>query len=135
MLKIFNIPLGVWNPFTCPTGLLLHVMGQEHKEYTWNLIAKKLIGEATPKNSGNWRSCSQQPRTALSDADIADLWHTASRQDRKMAELAFNSHLDRMRELKIDFQPAGNPSFPADPAASFPDSPFSPHLPGNVEQG
>jgi len=129
--------LGVWNPFVCPTGLLLHVMGQEHKEYTWNLIAKKLVGEATPEELRELEALLRSnPELHYPMQTITDLWNTASRQDRKMAEQAFNSHLDRMRELKIDFEPA-EPTEPVDrnapaiPAYSQSTPAYNPSFPAN----
>jgi transmembrane sensor len=81
-------------------------MGQEHKEYTWSLIAKRLSGEATPEELQELeRLLRSNPDLHYPMQTITDLWNPASPRDRKEAERAFNRHLDRMKELNIDFQP------------------------------
>ncbi|HZE85778.1 MAG TPA: FecR family protein [Puia sp.] len=81
-------------------------MGQEHKEYTWNLIAKKLSGEASPEELRELeRLLRNHPELHYPMQTISDLWNTASPNDQKAAEQAFTQHLDRIQELEIDFSP------------------------------
>jgi len=111
-------------PFTVLL-LLLHVMGQSIKNIPENLIAKKLIGEATPEELRETGGpAAQQPELHYPMQTIADLWHNREPARPENGRTGIHSHLDRMRELKIDFQPAGNPSFPADPAGIIPRLPF-----------
>ena len=79
-------------------------MGQEHKEYTWNLIAKKLTGEATPEELRELEILLRNnPDLHYPMQTITDLWKGTNSRDRKQAEIAFNRHLDRMEDLKIDY--------------------------------
>lgn len=82
-------------------------MGQEHKEYTWNLIAKKLTGEASPEELQELEALLRgNPELHYPMQTMADLWKSSSPEDQKMAEWAFNRHLDRMEDLQIDYIPA-----------------------------
>ena len=82
-------------------------MGQEHKEYTWNLIAKKLSGEASPEELRELEALLRNnPELHYPMQTISDLWKGPGRGDKREAEIAFNRHLDRMNDLKIDYQPA-----------------------------
>lgn len=75
-------------------------MGKEDKEYTWNLVAKKLSGEATPEELLELeRLLRNNPDLHYPVQAIADLWKPANPKDQKEAELAFNRHLDRMNDL------------------------------------
>src|SRR5882672_5763856 len=79
-------------------------MGQEHKEYTWNLIAKKLTGEATPEELRELEELLRNnPELHYPMQTISDLWNPANPIDQQVAEQAFNRHLDRMQDLKIDY--------------------------------
>lgn len=82
-------------------------MGQEQKQYTWNLIAKKLTGEATAEEllelEGLLRN---NPELHYPLQTISDLWNPISRRDQQIAEQAFSRHLDRMQDLKIDYAAA-----------------------------
>ncbi len=89
-------------------------MGQEHKEYTWNLIAKKLTGEATPEELRELESLLRNnPELHYPMQTITDLWNSTSTHDKKEAEKAFTRHLDRIQELKIDFNTEIPNSMPA----------------------
>jgi ferric-dicitrate binding protein FerR (iron transport regulator) len=81
-------------------------MGKEHKEHTWNLIAKKLAGEANPAElhelEGLLRS---NPELHYPVQTVADLWEHTSPNERTQAEEAFNRHLDRIDRLNIDYSP------------------------------
>lgn len=79
-------------------------MGQEHKEYTWNLVAKKLTGEATPEELRELEVLLRNnPELHYPMQTISDLWNHTDPDDQQTAEQAFTRHLNRMQELKIDF--------------------------------
>jgi ferric-dicitrate binding protein FerR (iron transport regulator) len=79
-------------------------MGQEHKEYTWNLIAKKLTGEATPEELHELEELLRNnPELHYPMQTISDLWDHSNPLDQHIAEQAFSRHLDRMDDLKIDY--------------------------------
>jgi transmembrane sensor len=79
-------------------------MGKEQKEYTWNLIAKKLAGEATPEELKELELLLRSnPELHYPLQTISDLWKHTSPKEQAFAERAFNTHLDRMENLKIDF--------------------------------
>jgi len=82
-------------------------MGKEHKKYAWNLIAKKLAGDATSDELTALESLLRNnPELHYPMQTIADLWIHISAQDKEQAEKAFNEHVDRMTDLKIDYAPA-----------------------------
>jgi len=79
-------------------------MGQEHKQYTWNLIAKKLTGEATPEELRELEELLRQnPELHYPLQTISDLWNPSDPEELHIAEEAFSRHLDRMQDLKIDY--------------------------------
>src|SRR5215468_10780655 len=81
-------------------------MGKEHKEHIWNLIAKKLAGEASPAELQELESLLRNnPELHYPVQTIADLWEHTSPADRKQAEEAFDRHLDRIDRLNIDYSP------------------------------
>src|SRR5580698_631836 len=82
-------------------------MGKEHKEYTWNLIAKKLAGEATPEELEELETLLRNnPELYYPMQTIADLWKNTSSKEKALAEKAFSTHLDRMENLRIAFTPS-----------------------------
>jgi transmembrane sensor len=82
-------------------------MGREHKEYAWNLIAKKLSGEASPEELSELESLLRNnPELYYPMQTVADLWKPANPLGRKEAESAFSRHIDRMQDLKVDFAAA-----------------------------
>lgn len=84
-------------------------MGQEHKEYTWNLIAKKFTGEATIEELRQLEELLRaNPELHYPMQTISDLWNTANPTDQHIAEQAFARHVDRMDDLKIGYLPADN---------------------------
>ena len=92
-------------------------MGKEHKKYAWNLIAKKLAGDATPDELTELESLLRNnPELHYPMQTVADLWRHTSAHEKQQAEKAFNEHVDRMNDLQIDYAPA--------PAGLFPDDPF-----------
>src|SRR5882757_759502 len=79
-------------------------MGQEHKEYTWNLIAKNLTGEASTEELLELEALLRSnPELYYPMQTMADLWKASGPKEQKMAERAFNRHLDRMEELHIEY--------------------------------
>lgn len=84
-------------------------MGQEHKEYTWNLIAKKLTGEATIEELRQLEELLRaNPELHYPMQTISDLWNTENPEEKHIAEQAFARHLDRMDDLRVDYlQPIG----------------------------
>jgi ferric-dicitrate binding protein FerR (iron transport regulator) len=90
-------------------------MGQEHKEYTWNLIAKKLAGEATPEELLQLESLLRNnPELHYPLQTITDLWNHTSPHDKDLAEKAFSVHVDRMADLKLDYEPYASVDLPED---------------------
>jgi len=79
-------------------------MGQEQKEYTWQLVAKMLAGEATEqelKELGNLLR--NNPDLHYPLQTITGLWRQSDPDEQKRAEEAFSRHLDRMAALSIDY--------------------------------
>lgn len=86
--------------------IALH-MGTEHKEYVWNLIAKKLAGEATPQELAELGDLLRNnPELYYPFQTVADLWLHSSPNDKKQVEDALNRHLDRMERLNIGLSPS-----------------------------
>ncbi|HWB95018.1 MAG TPA: FecR domain-containing protein [Puia sp.] len=85
-------------------------MGKDHKEYTWNLVAKKLAGEATPEELRELDELLRNnPDLYYPLQTISDLWkHTppVNPRDIEQAEKAFSAHLDRMGDLRLEPGPA-----------------------------
>src|SRR5215472_9523048 len=88
-------------------------MGTKYKKYAWNLIAKKLAGDASPEELIALESLLRNnPELHYPMQTIADLWHHTSRLDKEQAEKAFNAHVERMADLKIDYtQTLEEPSY------------------------
>jgi transmembrane sensor len=88
-------------------------MGTEHKKYTWNLIARKLMGEASVEEIQELETLlKNNPDLHYPMQTIADLWNSHVPGDQRRAELAFNRHLDRIKELNLDLTPSNeNNSF------------------------
>jgi transmembrane sensor len=79
-------------------------MGQGDKKATWNLIAKKLAGEASPEDIRELeRLLKNNPELHYPMQTISDMWKSSVSPDSKEAEAAFNRHLDRMQEQQINF--------------------------------
>jgi transmembrane sensor len=77
-------------------------MGQEQKDYTWNLVAKVLAGEATESELRELEHLLRSnPDLHYPLQTIADLWRTSGPEEQKKAEEAFARHLDRMTALSI----------------------------------
>ena len=84
-------------------------MGKDHKEYAWNLIAKKLAGDATSDELRELETLLRNnPELHYPLQTITDLWNHTSPHFKEVAEKAFGEHLDRMADLKIDYAPAAS---------------------------
>lgn len=85
-------------------------MGQEQKEYTWSLIAKKLMNEASTEELKELEEILRQnPELHYPLQTITDLWNTDTRQDAAQAEQAFLRHLSRMEELHTQYTAHNDP--------------------------
>src|SRR4029077_4123103 len=81
-------------------------MTQEHQEWVWNLMAKKLSGEASPGELEELERLLQSNPDLHSPAQmITELWNQTARDDSQAADEAFGRHLDRMRETGIEEHP------------------------------
>lgn len=70
------------------------------------MIAKKLTGEATPSELRELEILLRNnPELHYPLQTISDIWQNKNFRDKKEAEIAFNRHLDRMEDLKIDYYP------------------------------
>jgi transmembrane sensor len=79
-------------------------MGQEDKKAIWNLIAKKLAGEASPEEIRELeRLLRSNPELHYPMQTISDMWNSSADPDKDEAELAFSRHLDRMQERHVEF--------------------------------
>ena len=79
-------------------------MGQEQKEYTWQLVAKMLAGEATEQELEELRHLlHNNPELHYPLQTISGLWRQSDPDEQRRAEEAFARHLDRMAALSIDF--------------------------------
>lgn len=86
----------------------------------WNLIAKKLAGEASVSDLKELESALRlDPDLHYSLEALHDMWKKQSEHDSGQPEIAFQKHMERMHSLGIDM---GNP--PTDLSVDeFPDSP------------
>lgn len=75
---------------------------------TWDLIAKKLSGEATVEELTELEILLKaNPELHYSMQTVADLWHHNT-PDTEDAHLAFSAHAARMKELGADIEPETN---------------------------
>jgi len=76
-------------------------MGQDH---IWNLIAKKLSGEASEEELRELEALLRNnPELHYPTQTIADLWNSNQGHDQEEAGAAFDRHISRMQSLGIDF--------------------------------
>ncbi len=81
------------------------------KQIIWDLIAKKLSGEASAEELGQLENLLKaDPDTHYSMQTLADLWHHAT-PDTEDAHLAFSLHKARMNEMGIDTASEQDPLF------------------------
>ena len=85
----------------------LFKMGQEKNTQTWILIAKKLVGEASPDELKELEELLKaHPELYYSLQTIADFWKPSNPGDQAETKLALDRHLDRMREQGFFSDPA-----------------------------
>jgi transmembrane sensor len=86
----------------------------------WNLIAKKLAGEASAGDLKELESALRfDPELHYSLEALHDMWKKQSKEDASQPEIAFQKHMDRMHSRGIDMGTAQPDSY----ANEFPDSP------------
>jgi transmembrane sensor len=86
----------------------------------WNLIAKKLAGEASAGDLKELESALRlDPELHYSLEALHDMWKKQSEEEAGQPEIAFQKHMDRMHAHGIDM---GNPRTDS-PLDEFPDSP------------
>ena len=70
----------------------------------WNLLAKKIAGEASPEEVLQLQNLiKNNPDWAYQADQIQHLWQHNEGDDTKESELAFEKHLQKMKESGIDF--------------------------------
>jgi transmembrane sensor len=95
-------------------------MGKDEKEYTWNLLAKKLTGEASPEELQELEMLLRRnPELHYPMQTLIDLWHSGEPSRQAAAESAFNRHLDRMEKLNINDHLVAMEYAPARKSRSF----------------
>ena len=81
-------------------------MGQEQQEHTWDLIAKKITGEATTDELKELEELLRaHPELFYPLTMVADFWKSSNPGDRRRAlesEQALDRHLDRIKAQGID---------------------------------
>jgi len=81
-------------------------MGQEQQEHTWDLIAKKITGEATTDELKELEELLRaHPELFYPLTTIADFWKSSNPGDRRQAmeaEQALDRHLERSKALGVD---------------------------------
>ena len=74
------------------------------EDFVWNLIAKKLSGEATELELTELEKLLREnPELHYPVQTIMDLWNSDLQFDQQEAHEAFRKHLERMKDLKFDF--------------------------------
>src|SRR6516165_1771660 len=74
------------------------------QEHIWNLIAKKLSGEASEEDLRDLEALLRNnPELHYPTQTIADLWNSQGPNNPKEALDAFDRHINRMQSLGIDF--------------------------------
>jgi transmembrane sensor len=85
-------------------------MGQEQKEYTWQLVAKMLAGEASEQELEELgHLLRNNPELHYPLQTITGLWRHSDPDEQKRAEEAFSRHLDRMAALTVDYGASDTP--------------------------
>ena len=87
----------------CPVVAICINMQEEH---IWNLVAKKLSGEASDEELRELENLLKgKPELHYSLQTISDLWEQDIPQSKEFADEAFKKHIERMKASNIDFQP------------------------------
>jgi transmembrane sensor len=115
-VKKIQVPFGGIHGFSCPSILSPNM----DNDRVWNLIAKKLAGEASSGDLKELESALRiDPDLHYSLEALNDMWKKESCMEPGQSEIAFQKHLERMRSLGVEMEdPEANPS-----ADIFPDSP------------
>ena len=72
-------------------------------DHIWNLIAKKLAGEASPGELKELETILRKdPELHYSLEALHDMWKKKSQQEPEQSEIAFQKHMDRMYSKGID---------------------------------
>lgn len=80
----------------------LTIMEQDH---IWNLIAKKLAGEASEEELQELgKQLRSNPGLHYSMQTIVDLWQSNKHADNETAIDAYRMHIERMKSLQVDFR-------------------------------
>jgi ferric-dicitrate binding protein FerR (iron transport regulator) len=75
------------------------------EELIWNLIAKKLSGEASNEELRELeKRLKEKPELHYSLQTINDLWKQDIAQSKEFADDAYKKHVDRMKASSVDFQ-------------------------------
>jgi transmembrane sensor len=102
--KIFIFCLGVLTGLPVLTEIFKTFM---NPEYIWNLIAKKLSGEASSEELNELASLLRNnPDLHYSIQTITDLWKHDQHNIAQVSDNAFNRHIDRMTRMNIDYDTA-----------------------------
>jgi ferric-dicitrate binding protein FerR (iron transport regulator) len=72
----------------------------------WNLMAKKLSGEASPEDMlALEKALRLNPDLHYSLQAMQDMWISRPQPEKELAEKALQAHLERLRSLSIDLEP------------------------------
>lgn len=83
----------------------------------WNLLAKKISGEATPEELLEFEQLIKlHPDWAYQAEHIYHFWQPKNESNGDESEKAFQQHLNKMKEAGIDFPDASAPELPLQPA-------------------
>jgi transmembrane sensor len=83
------------------------------EDFVWNLIAKKLSGEASDEElRGLEKLLRENPDLHYPVQTIVDLWTSDLKFDQHEAHDAFIKHVERMKQLKIDFRHQQDEEYP-----------------------
>ena len=75
-------------------------------DYVWNLIAKKLSGEASAEDLLELENQLKiNPELHYSMQTVVDMWNPATIFSKEEAHKAFNRHTERMQNLGVEFSP------------------------------
>ncbi len=76
------------------------------QDYIWNLIAKKLSGEAMEDELQELEmQLRKSPELHYPMQTIIDLWRSEQGSGQQEAHHAFNRHIERMQHLNVDYEP------------------------------
>ncbi|HZK64965.1 MAG TPA: FecR family protein [Puia sp.] len=77
-----------------------------NEDEIWNLMAKKLSGEASPEDLfALEKTLRLNPDLHYSLQAMQDMWTSRPQPEKELAEKALQAHLERLRSLSIDLEP------------------------------